>query len=160
MLKRVALLGSIAALTISNPSNSVAAVWGAGSLAVAVTEGLPPALERVQFFDDPCCGFPIRRPVVCCRPFLRPIVIVRPVVFPRPRPVAFCCRPFFHRFHHRAFARPPFFWGQNFAPWGFNPYGGPGVVDGGVGGVDAVDGVDGGFQDAGFAGDGFAGDQF
>jgi hypothetical protein len=108
MLKRVALLGSIAALTVGSAGSASAQDWGGGwggggwggggwgGGAVTVT---------VSGFPGPI--FP-RREVGCC---FRPS-------FPR---TAWCChRSFFpHRFY-----RPPYFYGDNFAPYAYNfaPY--------------------------------------
>ena len=93
MLKRVALIGAIAALTIGNPSNSMAQDWtgGWGPGAVTVRVGFPG-----PFF---------RRPVSCCF---------------RPSPVVCCNRPFFP--FPRPFFRPPYFYGDYFAPYAYNPY--------------------------------------
>jgi hypothetical protein len=91
MLKRIALLVAMAALTIVKPSNAVAQGW-----------------------DNWCCErrfFP--RPVFCCeRPF-----------FPRPvfcceEPRVFCCDD--RRFFPRPFWRPPYFYGDRFAPYAYN----------------------------------------
>jgi hypothetical protein len=128
MLKRVALLGAIAALTIGNPSNSVAQGWdgGGGCCGITVTvTGFPRpdfccerrffprrvfCCER-RFFPrrDICCErrfFP--RPVFCCEPERR--------FFPRP---AFCCEPE-RRFFARPFDRPPYYYGDSFAPYAYN----------------------------------------
>ena len=97
MLKRTALLGAMAALTIVKPSNAVAQGWDGG------------CCER-RFFPRPvfCCERPfIPRPVFCCeRPFI-------------PRPV-FCCedRPFFSRPY--GYGRPLYYYGDRFAPYGYN----------------------------------------
>jgi hypothetical protein len=92
MLKRVALMGAIAALTIGNPSHSIAQDWrgGWGPGGVTVTVGFP--------------GPIFRRPVSCCF---------------GPRPIA-CCwdRPF----PPGPFFRPPYFYGDRFAPYAYNPY--------------------------------------
>ncbi len=96
MLKRIALLGAMAALTIVKPSNAVAQRW-----------------------DDGCCQerWFIPRPVFCCeRPFIpRPVFCCERPFFPRP---AFCCedRPFFPR----PYGRPLYYYGDRFAPYGYN----------------------------------------
>jgi hypothetical protein len=106
MWKRVALLGAIAALTVMKPSNSVAQAWdgwdgvggdGFGGGAVTITVGFP----HRRF---PCCERPFfPRRVFCCeRPFI-------------PRPVFCCERRFF-----RPFVRPPYYYGDNFAPYAYN----------------------------------------
>jgi hypothetical protein len=148
MWKRVALLAAIAALTVVKPSTSVAQAWdgggwdgagwdgagwdgagwggggwgGFGGGAVTVTVGFP---QRRPF---PCCERRfIPRPTVCCeRPFIpRPIVCCERPFIPRP---VFCCeRRFF-----RPFVRPPYYYGDNFAPYAYNWNGGYGY--GGYGG--------------------------
>jgi hypothetical protein len=97
MVKRVALLGAIAALTIWNPSNSVAQSWGG----VTVTVSLP-------------APYPYRpRPTWCCRPYYpRPTWCCRPYY---PRPV-WCCR----RPYYSGYPRPLYYYGDNFAPYGYN----------------------------------------
>jgi hypothetical protein len=95
MLKRIALLGAMAALLIVKPSNAVAQGWdGWGGL------GVP--------FPRFCCGehrfFP-RRDFCCAgRRFFS-----RPVFFEE------------HRFFPRPFWRPPYFYGDRFAPYVYNP---------------------------------------
>ena len=95
MLKRIALLGAIAALIIVKPSNAVAQGWDGW--------GSP--------FPHFCCEeqrfFPRRD--FCCddRRFF-------------PRPVFFEE----HRFFHRPFWRPPYFYGDWFAPYVYNWYAG------------------------------------
>jgi hypothetical protein len=118
MLKRVAFLGAIAALTIASPSHAVAQDWaGWGGGGVTVNVGFP-AFQRPDF----CCR-PRPRPFVCCRPFFpRPIVCCRPI----PRPVV-CCRPFY-----RPWPRPPYYYGDSFAPYGYHYD--AGYTDGGYGG--------------------------
>jgi hypothetical protein len=111
MWKRAALLGSFAALTLCNPASSSAAVWRAFAAAAAAaaassTDTAP--VERVQYYYDsvgccnhawfprPCCYRPwVPRPVDCCRPY-----------YPRP-----CC-----------YNRPLYYYGDNFAPYGYNWY--------------------------------------
>lgn len=109
MLKRVALLGAIAALTIWNPSRSVAQAWdggwdgagwggnGWGGGAVTVTVGFP------GFRRPFCCRPHIPRPVFCCRPV-------------PPRPV-WCCENRAFPYYYR---RPPYYYGDSFAPYGYN----------------------------------------
>ena len=104
MLKRVALLGTIAALTIVKPSHSAAQAWdggggggwGGGGVTVTVTNFPGPFRRPV-----PCC----RRPVFCCE---------RPFIPPRP---VFCCE---RAFAPRPFVRPPYFYGDRFAPYAYN----------------------------------------
>jgi hypothetical protein len=94
MLKRVALIGAIAALTIGNPSNSMAQNWGGrGPGAVSVTVGFPQPIPAPVF----------RRPISCCF---------------RPRPIECCCcnRPLFPR----PYRWPPYFYGDYFAPYVYN----------------------------------------
>jgi hypothetical protein len=115
MLKRIALLGAMAALTIVKPSNAVAQAWdGWGS-------PFPPfCCEEHQFFPrrDFCCEehrfFPRRD--FCCeeRRFFN-----RPVFFEE------------HRFFPRPFWRPPYFYGDRFAPGVYNWN--VGYTDGGYG---------------------------
>ena len=133
MLKRVALLGAIAALTIVKPSNSVAQGWdgwaGGGGWggccgAVTVTVGFPGPV-------------PFRRPIRCCeRPFIpRPVFCCERPFIPRP---VFCCE---RRFFPRPFVRPPYYYGDNFAPYAYNwnaGYGNAGYGNAGYG-----DGYDG-----------------
>lgn len=118
MLKRVALLGAIAALTILKPSDSVAQGWDGwggpwgGGVTVTVT-GFPGPFRR----PVPCCARPfIPRPTFCCRRrfFPRPVVCCERPFIPRP---VFCCeRPFIDR----PFYRPPYFYGDSFAPYAYN----------------------------------------
>jgi hypothetical protein len=96
MVKRVVLLGAIAALTIASPSHSVAQDWRGSGGGVTVNVGFP-AFPRHDF----CCRPFFPRPVECCRPRF-------------PRPVA-CCRPFY-----RPWPRPPYFYGDSFAPYGYH----------------------------------------
>jgi hypothetical protein len=101
MLKRIALLGAMAALTIVKPSNAVAQGWD-GCCGITVNVGFP--------FSH-CCErrfFP--RPVFCCE-----------------EPRVFCCdfrRPVFwgedRPFFPRAYGRPLYYYGDRFAPWGYN----------------------------------------
>jgi hypothetical protein len=112
MSRRAALFGAIAALTIASPSHAVAQDWSGGwgggwGGGVTVNVGFP-AFRR----PDICCRPFFRRPIACCRPFFqRPIACCRPFI---PRPVV-CCRPFFRRW-----ARPPYFYGDSFAPYGYH----------------------------------------
>lgn len=100
MLKRIAFLAAMAALTIVKPSNAVAQWdgWGGGGISVNVRVPFP---QR-----DFCCErrfFPRR--VFCCeRPFI-------------PRPV-FCCDD--RRFFTRPWGRPPYYYGDRFAPYAYN----------------------------------------
>jgi hypothetical protein len=110
MPKRVAIFGAIAALTIASPSHAVAqdwAGWGGGwGGGVTVNVAFP---GPRPFF---CCRPRIPRPIVCCRPFIpRPIVCCRPFI---PRPVV-CCRPLY-----RPWARPLYYYGDGFAPYGYH----------------------------------------
>lgn len=145
MLKRVALLGAIVALTmIVKPSGSIAQEWGgwdgccgAPRITVTVT-GFPGPVP----FRRPCCErrfFPPPRVACCEHRFIPP----RPIgfccerrFFPPVRPVAFCCE---RRFFPEPFARPPYFYGDQFEPYAYN-------WNGGYGG--------GGFDGGGFDGDG------
>jgi hypothetical protein len=114
MLKPVALLGAIAALALWNPANSVAQEWG----------GDGGGWDGGGWRGGGCCGVtvtvstfpaPFRRPVRCCaRPFIpRPAFCCERPFIPRP---TFCCeRRFF-----RPFFRPPYFYGDNFAPYAYN----------------------------------------
>jgi hypothetical protein len=111
MLKRVALFGAIAALTIWNPSHSVAQAWdGAGWDGAGSGGG--------DGWGRGCCGaitvtvgFPRPRPF-CCRPFIpRPAFCCRPVP---PRPVWCCNRPYSN------YGRPLYYYGDRFAPYGYN----------------------------------------
>lgn len=103
MLKRIARLGAIAALTIGSPSHSKAqdwGGWGGWGGGVTVNVGFP---GPRPFFPRPfCCRPRILRPDFCCRPFI-------------PRPVFCCNRPFL-----RPWPRPIYYYGDNFAPWGYN----------------------------------------
>jgi hypothetical protein len=114
MWKRVALLAAIAALTVVKPSNSVAQTWDGG-------DGFG-GFDGIDGFDGFGRGavtvtvsFPHRRPFRCCeRPFFprRVFCCERPFI---PRPVFCCERRFF-----RPFARPPYYYGDNFAPYAYN----------------------------------------
>jgi len=110
MLKRIALLVAMAALTIVKPSNAVAQGW------------------------DGCCGitvnvgFPFQHRDFCCeRRF-----------FPRQ---VFCCDD--RRFFPRPFGRPPYFYGDRFAPYRYNWNGG--YTNAGYG-----DNWNGGYTNAGY----------
>ena len=94
MLKRIVLLGAMAALTIVKPSNAVAQGWD-GCCGITVNVGFP---------------FPHRRADFCCeeRRF-----------FPRRD---FCCEE--SRFFPRRFGRPPYYYGDRFAPYAYNWNGG------------------------------------
>ena len=99
MLRRVALLGAIAATTIWNPSHSIAQTWDGGwgngcCGAITVTVGFP----RQHF----CCRPFIPRPSFCCHPFV-------------PRPV-WCCNNRWHPY----WGRPLYYYGDRFAPFGYN----------------------------------------
>jgi hypothetical protein len=116
MLKRVALLGAIAALTIGNPARAAAQAWdgagygydgagydggrwGGGGCCVTVT-------VRVAIRPRPWCCHPVPpRPVVCCRPYVPP----RPVL---------CCN------NYPYYGRPLYYYGDRFAAYGYNPYAG------------------------------------
>jgi hypothetical protein len=106
MWKRVALLGSIAALIVANPSSSFAGIWATFAAAAAVaTAGLPGPgpFEPVQYY------YP--RPY---RPYFW-----RPYrgYYPRPSLSYYLPRPYY---------RPLFFYGDSFAPYGYNWYAGYG----------------------------------
>jgi hypothetical protein len=102
MLKRVALLGAIAALTSGNPSNAVAQGWGGSGWGGGVTvtvSGFPGPYPyyRRPYYPRPCCY----------RPYI-------------PRRVWCCHSPYYARPYYR----PPYFYGDNFAPYGYNWEGG------------------------------------
>lgn len=97
MWKRVAFLGAMAALTIWNPSNAVAQVWDGGG-AITVNVGFP---------------FPHRRDFCCERRFFP-----RRVFCCEERREEFCCDD--RRFFPRPFGRPPYYYGDSFAPYGYN----------------------------------------
>ena len=110
MLKRIALLGAMAALTVLKPSNAVAQGWDGWGGGISVNVRVP--FPRRDF----CCERRfVPRPVFCCeRPFI-------------PRRV-FCCddRRFFHsrfdccddrRFFDRRFRRD---WDGDFTDVGFD----------------------------------------
>src|SRR6267143_4961655 len=130
MLKRIVLLGAMAALIIVKPSNAVAQGWdgccGVGGITVNV--GFPRrdfCCEERRFFPrrDFCCErrfFPRRvfeeRRDFCCeesRFFPRR-------VFEERRD--FCCEE--SRFFPRRFGRPPYYYGDRFAPYAYNWNGG------------------------------------
>jgi len=95
MLKPIALLGAMAALIIVKPSNAIAQGW------------------------DGCCGINVDFPShFCCRQhwfFLRRDFCCGEYPF-FPRPVFFDER----RFFPRPFWRPPYFYGDRFAPGVYN----------------------------------------
>jgi hypothetical protein len=135
MWKRVALLGTIAALTISNPSGSFAAVWGAFAVAAAAaTGGLPESgpLEPIQYYPAGCCNYHPRPAPCCARPYYPRPCCARPY-YPRP-----CCYGASYRPYYRPYYRPPYFYGDSFAPYAYNPY----RYDAGYG-YDGYDGYDG-----------------
>ncbi len=109
MWKRVALLGTIAALMAWNPSKSSAAVWGAYALGAAAADAglteLGP-LEHVQYDPVGCCFRPYY-PRPCCRPYY-------------PRPIGCCYRPYYPR--PCCYNRPLYYYGDSFVPWGYNWY--------------------------------------
>jgi hypothetical protein len=119
MLKRIALLGAIAALTIVKPSNAVAQGWdGWGGITVNV--GFPFPHRRRDFCCEERRFFPRRvfeeRRDFCCeenRFFPRR-------VFEERRD--FCCEE--SRFFPRRFGRPPYYYGDRFAPYAYNWNGG------------------------------------
>jgi hypothetical protein len=125
MLKRITLIGAMAALTIVKPPSAVAQGWdgwgGVGGITVNVRVPFP---QR-----DFCCErrFIPRRVFCCERPFI-------------PRRV-FCCDD--RRFFARPFGRPPYFYGDSFAPYHYNWNGG--YTDAGYG-----DNWNGGYDDAGY----------
>src|SRR5215467_2626566 len=99
MWKRIVLLGAMAALTIVKPSNAVAQGWD-GCCGISVNVRVP--FPRQDF----CCErrfFP-RRAFCCERPFI-------------PRQV-FCCDD--RRFFSRPWGRPPYYYGDRFAPYAYN----------------------------------------
>jgi hypothetical protein len=110
MLKRIALLVAMAALTIVKPSNAVAQGW----------DGWGGNCCERRFIPRPvfCCERPfIPRPIVCCeRPFIpRPIICCERPFIPRP---VFCCDD--RRFFPRPYGRPPYYYGDRFAPYAYN----------------------------------------
>jgi hypothetical protein len=149
MLKRIALLGAIAAvLTLANPSNSVAQGWdgSGGGITVSIGNllgfhvGFPFPNRRADF----CCErrerrfFPRRvdcceerrffpRRIDCCeeRRFFpsqvdcceeqRDFCCDERRFFARP---VFCCDD--RRFFPRPFGRPPYYYGDRFAPSVYN----------------------------------------
>ena len=115
MLKSIALLVAMAVLTIVKPSNAVAQDWGGWGGGVTVNVGFPfphrDCCERRErrFFPRrvDCCErrfFPSR--VDCCeeRRFFPSRVD--------------CCEE--RRFFPRAVGRPPYYYGDSFAPYGYN----------------------------------------
>jgi hypothetical protein len=129
MLKRIALLGAMAALTIVKPSNAVAQGFD-GCCGITVNIGFPfrHCCER-RFFPRRvfCCE---ERRVFCCddrRFFPRR-------VFCCEEPRVFCCDD--RRFFPRPFYRPPYYYGDRFAPYAYNwnaGYGDPGYANAGYG---------------------------
>ena len=112
MLKRIALLGAMAALTIVKPSNAVAQGWD-GCCGITVNVGFP--FQHRDF----CCErrfFP--RQVSCCEE-RRDFCCEERRFFPRQ---VFCCDD--RRFFPRPFGRPPYFYGDSFAPYRYNWNGG------------------------------------
>src|SRR4029077_20564426 len=104
MLKRIALLGAMAALTVAKPSNAVAQAWDGWGFPFPHF-----CCEEHRFFPrrDFCCeerGFFPRRDF-CCE---ERRVFNRPVFFEE------------HRFFPRPFWRPPYFYGDRFAPYVYN----------------------------------------
>jgi hypothetical protein len=108
MLKRVALLGTIAALSAASPSHSVAQDWDGGGwrggwgggVTVTVTPG--PRPYPYPYY---------RRPAVCCRPI------------PRPAPVV-CCSygsyGYYGGSYYRPWRRPLYYYGDSYAPYGYH----------------------------------------
>jgi hypothetical protein len=113
MLMRIVLLGAMAALTIVKPSNAVAQSWD-GCCGISVNVRVP--FPRQDF----CCErrfFPRR--VDCCeerRFFPRQVDCCEERRF-FPRQV-FCCDD--RRFFSRPFGRPPYYYGDRFAPYAYN----------------------------------------
>jgi hypothetical protein len=128
MLKRVALLGAIAALTIAGPSHSVAQEWAGWGGGVTVHVGFP-VLPRPDF----CCRPRIPRPIDCCRVIERPVACCRPI----PRRVECCDDPYYpYRPIYRPWTRPLYYYGDRFVPYGYHynaayPDGGDGYGDAG-----------------------------
>ena len=122
MLKRIALLVAMAALTIVKPSNAVAQGWD-GCCGITVNVGFP--FQHRDF----CCErrfFPRR--VDCCeerRFFPRRDFCCERRFFPRrvfEERRDFCCEE--SRFFPRRFGRPPYYYGDRFAPYAYNWNGG------------------------------------
>jgi hypothetical protein len=138
MLKRIALLGAMAALTIVKPSNAVAQGWdGWGGITVNV--GFPFPHRRRDFCCEERRFFPRRvfeeRRDFCCeenRFFPRRVFEERRDFcceenrfFPRrvfEERRDFCCEE--SRFFPRRFGRPPYYYGDRFAPYAYNWNGG------------------------------------
>jgi hypothetical protein len=122
MLKRIVLLGAMAALTIVKPSNAVAQGWG-GCCGITVNVGFPFPQRRADFCCEERRFFPRRD--FCCeerRFFPRRVFDERRDFccderrfFPR---ADFCCEE--RRFFPRAVGRPPYYYGDSFAPYGYN----------------------------------------
>jgi hypothetical protein len=127
MLKRIALLGAMAALIIVKPSNAVAQGWDGwgGGITVNVRVPFPRrdfCCDDRRFFSrrDFCCDDRFRRRVFfdeerrdfCCDDRFR-----RRVFFDDDRR-DFCCDD--RRFFPRPFARPPYYYGDRFAPYAYN----------------------------------------
>ena len=153
MLKRIALLGAMAALTIVKPSNAVAQGWD-GCCGMTVNVGFP--FQHRDF----CCErrfFPRR--VDCCeerrffprrvfeerRDFCCEERFPRRVFFDEERR-DFCCEE--SRFFPRRFGRPPYYYGDRFAPYAYNWNGG--YTDAGYG-----YNWNGGYTNAGYSYDGY-----
>jgi hypothetical protein len=127
MLKRVALLGAVAALTIAGPSHATAQEWAGWGGGVTVNVGFP-FQRRAEF----CCEerrFIPRRRVFCCeerRFFPRRRVFCceeERQFFPRRR--VFCCEE--RRFFPGRFWRPPYYgdgWNAGYtdAGYGYDEY--------------------------------------
>jgi hypothetical protein len=105
MWKRIALLVAMAALTIVKPSNALAQGW----------QGWGGSWDG--WGGDCCQRRFIPRPIICCqRPFIpRPIVCCERPLIPRQ---VFCCDD--RRFFPRPWGRPPYYYGDRFAPYAYN----------------------------------------
>jgi hypothetical protein len=120
MWKRVALLVAIAALTVVKPSNSVAQAFdgfdgGDGFDGFDGRDGFDGFDGFRRGAVTVTVSFPHRRPFPCCeRPFFprRVFCCERPFI---PRRVFCCERRFF-----RPFFRPPYYYGDRFAPYAYN----------------------------------------
>jgi hypothetical protein len=107
MSKRVALLGAIAALTIWNPSTSVAQSWGGSQGCCGITVTVAGIPGPYPYYPRPCCRPYYPRPIACCRPYY-------------PRPVWCCNRPYPYYSSYPYYGRPPYYYGDNFAPYAYN----------------------------------------